>query len=182
MLDAIAQSLRRPRMNDRSRWNERYASKHGAPTPNERLAKYIHRLKPGLALDLAAGLGQNARLLKDHTVILVDISDAAMERAKGLRVVADTQALPFDAGTFDAIVCTFYFDPRLEFASLLKSGGTLLFETYTTADVRYRPDFPAAFRFDRAQIPIVFRNLKMLLWEETDTGTRVVGTFIGSKP
>jgi hypothetical protein len=168
-------------MTDRSRWNERYAAGQGSKAPNERLAKYIGRLKPGLALDLAAGRGQNARLLTNHIVVLVDLSDAALEQADGLRVVADAEALPFAAGTFDTIVCINFFDPRLDFASLLKTGGTLFFETYTTGDVRYRPDFRAAFRFDPAQIPIVFRNLKTLLWEETDTGTRVVGTFIGSR-
>ena len=168
-------------MNERFRWNERYAAGREPRAPNARLAKYLDRLRPGLALDLAAGLGQNAQLLKDHTVILVDISDAALARANGRRVVADAAALPFAPETFDAITCTYFFDPRVDFASLLKSGGTLFFETYTPADARYRPDFPAAFRFDPAQIPSVFRELKMLLWEETDTGSRVVGTFIGSK-
>jgi SAM-dependent methyltransferase len=165
----------------RSHWNERYATGRGLNAPNARLAKYVQYLRRGLALDLAAGLGQNAKLLKDHTVVLVDISDAALARASGLRAVADASALPFATETFDAIVCIHFFDPRVDFAALLKSGGTLFFETYTQADARYRPDFPAAFRFDPAQIPIVFRGLKTVLWEETDDGSRVVGTFIGSK-
>ncbi len=168
-------------MSDRSRWNERYTAAHGSNVPNPRLVKYLHLLRPGLALDLAAGLGQNARLLKDHTVVLVDISDAALARASGLRVVADAAALPFASDTFDAITCIHFIDPRVDFASLLKQGGTLFFETFTLADVRYRHDFPAAFRVDPAQIPILFRDLKTVLWEETDDGSRVVGTFIGSK-
>jgi SAM-dependent methyltransferase len=168
-------------MNDRAGWNERYAAGHGPKAPNARLAKYVHRLRPGLALDLAAGVGQNAHLLKEHTVVLVDISDAALALASGLRVVADAAALPFPAETFDAITCTYFFEPRVDFGALLKQGGTLFFETYSAADIRYRPDFPAAFRFDPADIPSVFRNLKTELWEETDDGSRVVGTFIGSK-
>ena len=168
-------------MNERARWNERYAAGYSQRSPNARLAKHAHRLKPGLALDLAAGIGQNAHLLKNHTVVRVDISDAALARASGLRVVADAVALPFPAETFDAIICTYFFDPRVDFGALLKQGGMFFFETYTLADVRYRPDFPAAFRFDPAQITSVFRGLKKESWEETDDGSRVVGTFIGSK-
>ena len=168
-------------MNDRSRWNERYAAGLGPGKPNARLAKYVHLLQPGLALDLAAGTGQNVQLLKDHTVILVDISDAALARAGGHRLVADAGALPFPPALFDTIVCTYFLDPRVNFAALLKNGGTLFFETYTLADVRYRPDFPSAYRFDPAQIPTLFQGLRTFLWEETDDGSRVVGTFIGRK-
>ena len=168
-------------MSDRSRWNERYAAGQASHAPNAHLAKYLYRLRPGLALDLAAGLGQNARLLKDHTVILVDISEVALERAGGRRVVADAASLPFAPGTFDAIICTYYLNPSVNFASLLKSGGTLFFETYTSADARYHPDFPVAFRFDPTEIPTLFRDLQTVLWEETDDGSRVVGTFIGRK-
>jgi hypothetical protein len=80
-------------MNDRARWNERYAAGHGPKTPNARLVKYVHRLRPGLALDLAAGVGQNAQLLKDHSVVHVNISDAELALASGSRVVAAMKPL-----------------------------------------------------------------------------------------
>ncbi len=168
-------------MNDRARWNERYRAGTGSPEPNARLKEYRHLLRSGVALDLAGGLGQNARLLTGWTVVLVDVSDEALERASGLRVAAESPALPFPAGTFDTIICTLFLDPTVDFASLLKPRGTLFFETYTTADAKYRPDFPAHYRLEPSQISMLFAGLKPIVWKETDDGKRVYGTLIASK-
>ncbi len=167
---------------DRTRWNERYRTGGGAREPNPRLAKYIDRLRPGLALDLAGGLGNNGELFRGWTRVLADISDEALARADGLRVLAAAPALPFPAETFDTIVCTYFLDRGLDFAHYLKPGGTLFFETYIPADAKYRPDFPTAYRLDPVEIPILFGGLDTLLWHETDDGTRACGTYIGVKP
>ncbi len=166
---------------DRDRWNDRYAAGYGSLEPNPRVAKYRHLLQPGLALDLASGNGNNATLLAGWKVVLADISDRGLLRARGLRVLADALALPFPAGIFDTILCTYFFDPRVDFGLLLKPGGTLFFETYTIADVKYRPDFPGSYRLDPSELPVIFRGLKQLVWEERDDGSRVVGTFVGCK-
>ncbi len=169
-------------MYERARWNERYTRGQGPTQPNERLPKYLHRLRGGRVLDVASGLGQNARLFTDSTVVRVDISDEALARATGLRVLADAGALPFPSNSFDTIVCTYFFDPTIDFASLLVTGGTLFLETYTMADEKYRPAFPAAYRLNPERLGEVFRGLERVLWEETDDGSRVFGTFIGRKP
>lgn len=166
---------------DRDRWNERYASGYGGSQPNPRLAKYLHLLQPGLALDLASGNGKNAELLVACTTVLADISDRGLEQVRGPRVLVEAPALPFPAETFDTILCTYFFEPRVDFALLLKPGGTLFFETYTTADAKYRPDFPASYRLDPSQLARVFRGLRPLVWEERDDASRVVGTFVGHK-
>jgi tellurite methyltransferase len=166
---------------DRARWNERYRTGGETRAPNPRLAQYVNRLRPGLALDLAGGSGHNGELLRGWTRVLVDIADEALARAEGLRVLASCPALPFAAETFDTILCTYFLDRAVDFAFYLKPGGTLYFETYTPADAKYRPDFPAAYRLDPAEIPSLFRGLDPVLWLETDDGTRVCGTFIGAK-
>ena len=168
-------------MDDRVRWNARYESGLGDKTPSPRLAKYIGLLRPGLALDLAGGLGQNSALLAGWTRVLADISDEALARASGLRVLAASPHLPFPAETFDTIVCTLFLDRQVDFAHYLKPGGTLFFETYTSADAKYRPEFPAAYRLDPAEISTWFGTLRTRLWEENDDGARVYGTYIGYK-
>ncbi len=142
---------------------------------------YNKLLRQGIALDLAGGTGRNASLLVGSRTVVVDISDEALGQARGWRVLADASALPFPEGTFDTILCTYFFDPSIDLAALLKIGGTLYFETYTTADAKYRPDFPPAYRLDPAVLSRVFRGIEMLAWQELDDGTRVVGTFVGVK-
>ena len=168
--------------SDRVRWNARYGQGRGPRLVNPRLREYRAWLRPGRVLDLAGGVGQNAQLFPDSVVILVDLSDEALAQATGRRVQADANALPFPPGTFDCIVCTYFFEPRVDLAALLVPGGTLFFETYTLADGKYRPDFNPAHRFDPAARASYFRAFEELLWREIDDGTRVYGTFIGRKP
>jgi SAM-dependent methyltransferase len=169
-------------MNDRRRWNEKYRAGQGPDRINARLQKYLHLLKRGRALDLAGGTGQNARLLADAGwhVVLADISEEALARAPSYlaRVQSDALALPFVSNSFDTIICTYFFEPRVDFASLLTPRGTLFFETYTLADAKYRPEFHPAHRFDPAQISKVFKNLEILLLEEMEDGHRVFATLI----
>jgi hypothetical protein len=169
-------------MDDRERWDARYREGVKTQEPNARLRKYRPRLKPGLAMDLASGLGQNAELLVAWTTVHVDISEEALRGANGLRVVAASPLLPFGPRTFDTIICTYFLDLQVDFAFYLKPGGTLFYETYTSNDAKYRPDFPAKYRFGPSQIPILFKGLTTLAWEETDDGTRVRGTWLGFKP
>ncbi len=169
-------------MQDRQRWNEKY-SRLRPFNVNETLVKYVHMLRPGLALDLAGGMGQNARFLADlgWRVVVADVSDVGLQSAPGMRVLAASPALPFAARVFDTIICINFLDVQLDVVPLLKPGGTLFVETYTTSDDKYHPNFPAVYRFDPAQIPTLFKGLHTLLWDERDDGSSVRGTFIGVK-
>ncbi len=171
-------------MDDRARWDERYRAGQGPSRVNARLQKYLHLFKRGRALDLASGIGQNARLLDEWHVILADLSGEALTRAdpRFPRVQCDAAALPFPPNTFDTIICTRFFDPRVDCFQLLTPGGTLFFETFTAADQKYRPEFDPAHRFDPTEIPVIFKGLEILHYEETDDGTRVFGTLIAYKP
>ncbi len=166
--------------DDRARWNEKYRRFPQHP-PNERLAEYRHWLRPGLVLDLAGGLGQNAQLLSGSTAVVADISDEALARASGLRVLLNSPALPFAAESFDTILCINFFDPQVDFARLLKPHGTLFFETYTIGNEKYNPDFPARYAFEPSAIATLFAGLVTVLWKETDDGASVRGTLIASK-
>jgi hypothetical protein len=142
------------------------------------------QLKQGLVLDLAGGVGANARLFTRSMVIVMDISDEALRAARdvGARVQADAGALPFAPHRFDTIVCAYFFDPTIDFARLLREGGTLFFETYTLSDAKYRPDFNPLHRFDPTRRFEVFRGLDILHCEEADDGSRIFATLVARKP
>ena len=107
--------------------------------------------KPGeRILDLATGTGWTSRLLarRGASVTGVDIAtgllDAAEKRAiaQKLRIrylQADAEDLPFDDGTFDAVVSTVgvMFASRPEFAArelarVVRSGGRIALTTWTS--------------------------------------------------
>ncbi len=85
---------------DRERWNGRYGAGEyaGRHWPSEFLKESVERLPRGRALDLACGLGRNARFLAEHgwRVDAVDISDAALDRAKALAPDADIRWIACD--------------------------------------------------------------------------------------
>jgi O-methyltransferase/aklanonic acid methyltransferase len=104
-------------------------------------------------LDVAAGTGATLfpaaeRLGDDGRVIGVDLAPGMVDRLKAEIVrrhtvtaearVADAEALPFDDGAFDALVCGFglFFFPDVdgalaEFRRVLRPGGAIAASTFT---------------------------------------------------
>lgn len=89
-------------------------------------------------------MGRHAAALAElgHRVVLLDFAEPAVRQAlKKSRsingVVADMSALPLREETFDAVVVANFLDRNLIRAliGLLKRGGRLLYETYTTEHV-----------------------------------------------
>ena len=173
--------------NDRARWNERYRTDDAPRRVHANLKKFAHLLKPGTILDLAGGMGQNALWLAQHLTnsrgIVADISDEALQQASPqlARVLCDASALPFAPHSFDTILCTRFFDARVHFAEMLTHGGTIFFETYTSADAKYNPAFNPAHRFDLSTIPHIFTDLEILHLQETDDGRRVYVTIVARR-
>lgn len=77
----------------REDWNQRYNTKEFIWTvkPNRFLEEEVTNLKPGKALDLAAGEGRNSVWLAENgwKVSAVDFSDAAIEKAGQLASTRD---------------------------------------------------------------------------------------------
>lgn len=99
-----------------------------------------------VVLDLACGAGRHARALaaRDRRVVAVDFVERAVRLAVRdrvalhgpvLGVVADAARLPFASGSFDAIVCVNFLDRALfrDLVPLLRSGGRLIYETFTAS-------------------------------------------------
>lgn len=167
---------------DRERWNDKY--RRGAvPPPSVALLMYRGRLRPGRALDVAGGPGENACLLAlaGWRVVLVDLSDEAIARAKArarslradLHIVqADALRLPF-RGPFETIVVTRFLERSIAPAlvRLLAPGGTLFAEQPVRGT---HPEYCVA----PGELGRLFVPLEPVL--EIEEGDRSI--YIGRKP
>jgi SAM-dependent methyltransferase len=133
----------RPEPTSRADWITRYAAKraHDAP-PSRWIVERGHLLQPGsLVGDVAGGRGRHAVPFAEngHRVVLLDFVEeavrSAIRRAPGIEgVVTDVQALAVRNHSFDAVIVVNFLDRELfpTLVALLKPGGHLLYETYTT--------------------------------------------------
>lgn len=133
----------RRRVSSRAEWAARYAAADRVDRqPSRWILERAETLAAGsLICDVAGGTGRHAVPLAErgHRVVLLDfVEDAiriAMRRAAGVRgVVADAASLPLREASCDAVVVTNFLDRDLfpSLVALLKPGGRLLYETYTT--------------------------------------------------
>ncbi|MGQ0639282.1 MAG: class I SAM-dependent methyltransferase [Gemmatimonadaceae bacterium] len=129
--------------NSRADWTARYARKRAEES---RPSRWVIE-RSGLfaaeswICDVAGGAGRHAAPLaaRGHHVVLVDFVELAVRTAvrRSARthgVVADVRALALRDGKFDGVVVTNFLDRDLipALIALLKPGGQLLYETYTT--------------------------------------------------
>jgi len=113
------------------------------------LARRASALAPRRVLEVACGTGVATRALdavldRDATIVATDLNPAMLAQARSAGTTraitwreADAQALPFDDGAFDLVVCQFgvmFFPDRptafAEARRVLAPGGTLLFNTW----------------------------------------------------
>jgi SAM-dependent methyltransferase len=153
-------------------WEQRYGERDRvwSGQVNVRLAEVVPTLDAGRALDLGCGEGADACWLAERgwTVVAVDISDTALQRAaaeaeaRGLgdriEFVQHDLSDSFPDGTFDLISAQFLhsmipFDrPRVlkRAAGAVRPGGTLLIVDHATAPPRmaksdhHHHEFPSA--------------------------------------
>lgn len=130
---------------DEEKWQQRYRELDAdSASPALVLSRYAHLLpEQGKALDLAAGLGANARFLARHGLETHawDLSAIAMEK---LTAVAQRQGLPLRCEvrdviahppppeSFDVIVVTRFLERGLcpHISAALKPGGLLFYQTF----------------------------------------------------
>jgi SAM-dependent methyltransferase len=136
---------------DRDNWERKYASKDVShlPDPDAWLIDCIGELKPGRALDLACGLGQNAIALAElgWKVDAVDVSPRGLEIARRCAadrdstvnwVCADLDEWDPTAQEYDLVIVFRFLDwnripPIIERG--LKPGGGLCYETFAVSQM-----------------------------------------------
>ena len=194
-------------------WNQRYSGKayvYGTE-PNDFLREQLARLPRGRALCLAEGEGRNAVWLarQGYVVTAVDASDVGLAKARQLAekqgVEIDTQHCdlrdyPFTPGHWDLIVSIFcHLPPELRqnlhrhCVAGLHSGGALLLEAYTPAQLVYRTGGPpvAELMMDAASLRKELAGLEFELLRELERelhegvlhdGTGAVVQVLAHKP
>jgi SAM-dependent methyltransferase len=144
------------------------------------LQRWVERLTPGRALDVACGTGRNTLLLaaSGWQALGIDISPVALHlaRAEAQRqslepdlVAANLADWPLPVAYFD-LVCVFRFLDRSLCPALvatLKPGGVLIYETFTIAQRGYeggpRSD---ALLLQPGELPTLFPGCAALEYNE----------------
>jgi tellurite methyltransferase len=152
---------------------------------------------PGRALDIAMGEGRNAVFLAKHgfNVTGVDISEVAIAKAKRLarenrvvvRVVnADLSTYTIRPGTYDLIVNIDFLlrDLIPQIKRGLKKGGVVVFENYTMDQLKNAggATLQKEFLLKKGELAELFKDFKILVYEETNDGKNAFASLIAQKP
>ncbi len=144
-------------------WDERYDTEEYVygTEPNEFLAGIVAELPRGRTLCIAEGEGRNAVFLAKHghEVVAVDSSAVGLEKAgrlaseRGVKietVVVDLAYFDIEPDSWDAVVSIFAHVPadirvplHKKIVRGLRSGGMLVLEAYTPAQIKLGTGGPA---------------------------------------
>ena len=135
---------------DSRAWNEKYrvSDRLWSAEPNQFVAAELAELRPGRALDLAAGEGRNALWLAERgwRVTAVDFSDVAIDRGRVRDPdgavewqVADVLEVPIESGAYDLVLLAYLQLPWPQMKQVLARaqdalapGGVLLIVGHDT--------------------------------------------------
>jgi len=176
-------------MDERTLWDKKYSERsHGSLEPDPFLVnaydEFLFGTSPGLALDVAGGVGRHAIWLAQRgwRVKLLDISEVGVKQAKenttrtgtasSISVeVCDLNTTP-DLGReqYDLVVVFFFLQRELfpALAAAVKPGGFLIYKTYTTEQKNFAggPSHPM-FLLQPNELLHAFRSLRVLHYHET---------------
>lgn len=187
-------------VNDRVHWDGVYDQQAGRayPPPDALLVAYAPRPLVGgsapVALDVAAGLGQNALWLasRGYRVRALDISPVALERGRvemvrrGLSgmdfVVVDLEdpaavaaCLPPESAD---LICCFRYLNRALFPALrmaVRPGGLIIYQTYNVRHLELRASMNRAYLLEPGELVGFFPGWEALHNDEVGDLSRFVG-------
>jgi 2-polyprenyl-3-methyl-5-hydroxy-6-metoxy-1,4-benzoquinol methylase len=176
-------------IDEKSSWNKKYREgSHSSLDPDPFLVsaydEFLFGTTPGLALDVAGGVGRHAIWLAQHgwRVKLLDISEVgikqAEENAKRSGTAGSISSEVGDLNTMQDLgreqydlVVVFFFLQREIFPALfdaIKPGGILIYKTYTTEQKNFSggPSHPM-FLLGPNELLRAFPSLRVLHYHET---------------
>lgn len=162
-------------------WNARYATAAADVAPARVLSDFAHLLpERGRALDLACGLGANARMLARRGLETEawDSSAVAIERVRELAadagltvraVVRDVLVEPPSPDAFDVIVVSRFLERALApaLSAALRPGGLLYYQTFVRDAVDgERGPRRAEYRLGANELLALFPGLRVIVYRE----------------
>jgi tellurite methyltransferase len=182
-------------IDEKTLWNKKYSEgSHNSLEPDPLLvssyAEFLADQPPGLALDVAGGVGRHTLWLTQRgwRVKLLDISDIGIQHAKenanrmGMEAAISTEIRDLNSTQnlgreqYD-LVLVFFFLQRDLFPALsaaIKPGGLLIYKTYTREQKNFigGPSHPM-FLLEPNELLRAFSSLRVLQYHETIQGKGV---------
>ena len=125
-------------IEDRVRWDKKYKTQELPTKTVEVVEKYAGLAIGKKALEIACGMGRNARFLAQQgfEVDALDISPIAIESLQNIpNIIAkevDFDEYVLEENAYDLIVCTYFLKRELfpQIEKALKEDGIFIFETF----------------------------------------------------
>jgi tellurite methyltransferase len=183
---------------DRRHWDTFYNTRKYifGKEPAAFIQENISKIQVGRALDIAMGEGRNAVYLakKGFRVDGVDISEVALRKAKRLArenrvtvntINADLGSYIIKPESYDVILNIDYLQRALipQIKRGLRHGGMVVYEAYTldqldnTRGERIRRDY----LLSKGELKELFRDFKVVVYEETNDGVSAKARLIAQK-
>ena len=167
-------------MSIQEKWDTNYAQREREVTAAKVLIENQHLLPAsGKALDLACGLGGNAKLLakKGLDVDAWDLSPVAIEKLQqeaqlhNLAIKAqirDVVEKPPTAQSYDVVVVSFFLERELcaKLAEALKPGGVLFYQTHCRDKVSEIGPSNPDYLLEDNELLSLFSGLKVRVYQE----------------
>lgn len=167
-------------INDKTKWNERYAGSSEIAPPSLVLTENAHLLPDqGRALDLACGLGGNALFLAREglTTTAWDISSIAIEKlqaacqSQSLTVTAEVRDVviePPSKNSFDVIVVSRFLDRTIiqALVDALAPGGLVYYQTFIVDRVADTGPGNPEFLLNTNELLQLFNSLTVRVYRE----------------
>ena len=176
-------------LDEKASWDQKYREgSHGSLEPDPFLVsaydEFLFGTAPGLAIDVAGGVGRHAIWLAQRgwRVKLLDISEAGVKRAKenaertgtapsvSTEVRALNTAKDLGREQYDLVLVFFFLQRELfpALAAAIKPGGFLFYKTYTTEQKNFSggPSHPM-FLLQPNELLGAFTSLRVLHYHET---------------
>ena len=185
---------------DRVRWDEKYSQREVGDAPADQwLVECARGLRPGMGLDVACGVGQNAIWLAEQgwEVEGVDVSPVGLaiaEENAGRRKVAvrwsqgdveDEWWRP--ARSEYDLIAVFRFLDRGRLPGLIKEclapGGTLVYETFVAGQLERADNHlrNPAFALQPEELLSLYAGLVVVKYEEVELADRSVARLMARR-
>lgn len=161
---------------DREKWNKKYKEEeYLLKEPSDIVKKFASIAPKGKALDIACGLGRNAKYLAKlgFEVDAVDISDVAISQLKNIPninpILADLDFYQLPENKYSLILNINYLNRNLfpQIKEALINSGVLIFETFTLdKDKKFDQPKNKNYLLRKNELLRSFSDLYIIYYEE----------------